>query len=688
MKEFPCFAPELDMRTSLQGRLDNTPLPYKEGLMAVKEAVVNAIQAIDLADVRDGHVIVTIHRIQNRQINGIEAENGGVIDSVTIEDNGVGFTDKNFDSFQCLDYSEKREKFGCKGMGRLMWLKAFTHAQIDSAFWDGDELKTRKFEFAVSRDGNDVTEPKESDLSWKGAGTRVKLCNFRAEYEKQSKKRFDAICNDIFSHCIRYFAVGAPVSVVVKEENGSEKNLDSILRENTNDRKESKFNIGDWEFTANLILVKSGIPVNSGIFWCANGRVARVDKKIFRKHPIFDNALSDGQKFLCIVQSAYLDNNVRPEREGFTIPENHSKDDSKAELFQMPSFEEMTEALWPCAEEFLRHLLDKAEAENKQALERAFEEFPQFSPLRTLGNAIVIPPDATRLDQKKILRNARAEMEDRVDRDIERASQKVDIEDGWQAVEELQKAIMSDSAVAAKAMDLASYVARRKSVLKCFEKALGYRGDGKYNTEATLHSLIVPMRVDSLTKNLLDSNLWLLDDRLAFHNYLASDLPFEDWRHFAGLEGDKNRPDVAVFKNFWADAPKESLDKAVPFVAGEDPHGELTIVEFKRPGRTDKECIEQIKSYVNRLSGKGTDLVTFYGRPVRTRDKVEAYAILDISKEFEKFLEDDDFALVSNGHFYRFYNKLGAVVHVLTFDKMLELAKQRNAAFFRKLGID
>lgn len=82
------------MRASLQGRLDNTPLPYKEGLMAVKEAVVNAIQAIDLASVRDGHVVVTIHRIQNSQINGIEAENVGVIDSVTIEDNGVGFTDK------------------------------------------------------------------------------------------------------------------------------------------------------------------------------------------------------------------------------------------------------------------------------------------------------------------------------------------------------------------------------------------------------------------------------------------------------------------------------------------------------------------------------------------------------------------------------------------------------------------
>ena len=58
------FFPELDMRASLQGRLDNTPLPYKEGLMAVKEAVVNAIQAIDLASVRDGHVVVTIHSIR------------------------------------------------------------------------------------------------------------------------------------------------------------------------------------------------------------------------------------------------------------------------------------------------------------------------------------------------------------------------------------------------------------------------------------------------------------------------------------------------------------------------------------------------------------------------------------------------------------------------------------------------
>lgn len=160
------FFPELDMRASLQGRLDNTPLPYKEGLMAVKEAVVNAIQAIDLASVRDGHVVVTIHRIQNSQINGIEAENVGVIDSVTIEDNGVGFTDKNFDSFKCLDYSEKREKFGCKGMGRLMWLKAFSHAQIDSAFRAGDKLKPASLNLLFR--GMEMTLPNRRNLIFPG----------------------------------------------------------------------------------------------------------------------------------------------------------------------------------------------------------------------------------------------------------------------------------------------------------------------------------------------------------------------------------------------------------------------------------------------------------------------------------------------------------------------------------------
>lgn len=674
------------MLLSLQGRLDNTPLPYKEGLMAVKEAVVNSIQAIDLAGINDGNVIVSIYRMETQKLSGIDTESRGPIDSFEIEDNGIGFNDANFKAFNCLDYSEKKARFGCKGMGRLMWLKAFSAAQIDSAFMDDGRLKNCLFQFSVK---DDVKELGESKRQWEHAGTCVRLMGFRNEYEKQSKKRFEAICNDILSHCIQYFAVDSKVKVVVKEEDGTSREIGSLLRDKTIRKDRAQVKIGEVNLEVDLILVEAGLPINSGMFWCANGRVARIDTKIFRNHPIFNDALVGGEKLLCIVQSEYLDANVRPEREGFVIPEKSTKNDSAESLIASPSFDEMSEGIWPCAEKFLGELIKDAKIENDCAVKRALEEFPEYKPLQGLLHSVVIPPNASSAERKKILRTARQEIDDKAEKNIENVAQKIKGENCWEDVEKLQVAILSEVAIASRAADLASYVAKRKAVLTCFQKALRYNGDGKHNKEAVLHNLIVPMRIDSSSNRLSEANLWLIDDRLAFHSYLASDLPLCEWKSFFGLEGDKNRPDVAVFKNFWKDAPALSIDKTLPFVVGQDTHGELTIIEFKRPGRTDKDCIDQVKTYITRLNGQDPkDVVTFDGRPLKTKSNIDAYVVLDISSEFHSYLEKEDFVTVEGGHLYRIYSNLRAVIHVLSFDKMLELARQRNVAFFKQLGID
>ncbi|MFH4351830.1 ATP-binding protein, partial [Acinetobacter baumannii] len=47
--------------------------------------------------------------------------------------------------------------------------------------------------------------------------------------------------------------------------------------------------------------------------------------------------------------------------------------------------------------------------------------------------------------------------------------------------------------------------------------------DGKYAREEMIHELIMPMQKDSSEVFLDSCNLWLIDERLAFHNYLASD---------------------------------------------------------------------------------------------------------------------------------------------------------------------
>ena len=50
-----------------------------------------------------------------------------------IIDNGIGFNDANLKSFETLDSDHKAVK-GCRGVGRLLWLKAFQKVYVDSVY--------------------------------------------------------------------------------------------------------------------------------------------------------------------------------------------------------------------------------------------------------------------------------------------------------------------------------------------------------------------------------------------------------------------------------------------------------------------------------------------------------------------------------------------------------------------------
>lgn len=71
--------------------------------------------------------------------------------------------------------------------------------------------------------------------------------------------------------------------------------------------------------------------------------------------------------------------------------------------------------------------------------------------------------------------------------------------------------------------DLAHYVCNRRIVLKLLQQLLRRRDDGKAELEKELHNLIFPMGGDSSTTDYSEHNLWLLDERLVFSEYIASD---------------------------------------------------------------------------------------------------------------------------------------------------------------------
>ena len=68
------------------------------------------------------------------------------IENIIIVDNGIGFDDENYNSFDTYASEYKIQK-GCKGVGRMLWLKAFCSVSIESIFVEEDKKKCRTFLF-------------------------------------------------------------------------------------------------------------------------------------------------------------------------------------------------------------------------------------------------------------------------------------------------------------------------------------------------------------------------------------------------------------------------------------------------------------------------------------------------------------------------------------------------------------
>src|SRR2546425_10254014 len=123
------------MNIDVMGRVQNTRLGARYGLHPLFEAVVNSIVAIEEVGREDGRINIRIERDTQQQVLDMHFNTIITIKSFIIEDNGIGFTEANFVSFDTMDSRAKAFRGG-KGIGRLLWLKAFDHAEIDSIYYE------------------------------------------------------------------------------------------------------------------------------------------------------------------------------------------------------------------------------------------------------------------------------------------------------------------------------------------------------------------------------------------------------------------------------------------------------------------------------------------------------------------------------------------------------------------------
>ncbi len=644
--------------------------------MPIVEAIANSIDAIEELGVKDGEIRVEL----TRKPRLIKTEHDSVdpVNSIKITDNGIGFTESNTASFDEL-FSEKKLQVGGKGFGRFTYLKYFTLTKIDSTYEENNQWKHRTFVF---QDGNEfVSSPQLLDTTNQAHRTIVELTNLRPKYQDRLNLKLETIARKLFEVLLPYFVTDGytpPKIIIADPQENDEIVLNSYLAENDKIQLlySEKLEVSGMDEKTESFQVKIfkifHSQSNNRISLTAHHRevlstaMQQYDPEFFGSLTEKKSEDQDGSSGSYVVKAYvigdYLDKSVSTERGTFYFqdedetamyPISKKSIESSATRLVAAHFKEHLEPLKSKKVERIRSIVDENMPWNKSLLKDLdYSTIPYAASEKDVDTAV----NKLAYDQEQevranvhelLLSNNATELDEKV----EAIAQKVT---------ELGRG------------KLAHYVALRRAILDVFEKSLKLRNTNKHELENIVHKIIFPLKTNTDTINYEGHNLWLLDERLSFNEYVASDLP---------LNSGDERPDLLSF------------DRPIAVREGDELSNPITIFELKRPGRTaytdSENPLAQVAGYVKKIrSGQYTNP---QGRPVTADSNTPAYCfvICDLTPRIIEFC--DAYQLTRSPDkesFYGFHSTFKIYFEVISFNKLLKDAAQRNKVFFRKLGIE
>ena len=668
------------MLVNLRGRVNNIKLAHHHGLHPLFEAIINSIHAIEEHN-GAGQIDVYIRRQLAQAALDLGDFSTEPITSFEITDTGVGFTNANYESFETSDTMNKASQGG-KGIGRLLWLKAFDGADITSAFQQNGAWRTRTFRFTI--DG--IKDHKLVDDKKTEPRTTVRLYGFNDAYRERSPKAAQTIAKRIIEHCLEYFVLGNVPLIIVHEDRDQEvHNLTHIFdHEIQPHTKNDDFTVREQPFRATHLLVGTAYESQHRIHYCAHKREVWTEQ-LAGKLPDLPTTLkgTDDTKgafvYAGYIAGDYLDETVTPERTSF---HGLANDDHTFGFPDDIPWHEVSEAALARATIFLTpYTTPVKQAKQEQVHNFVRSQAPQYRALVKHRPEIIekIPPNLTNdkldLELYKHDQTYKAQLKVQSQEILAAVSKDAkDIDDFDKRLEQFLEE-WNDAGMA----ELARYVAHRKAILSFLDASIGLQEDGKYQLEKALHSVVFPLKTTSDDVAPDHMNLWVLDERLVYHHYLASDIPLRRMTD-AIVVPSGDRPDLIIFHG-----PAAFVESAPPF-------NSVTIIEFKRPVRDDynddDNPISQVYRYIDTIrNGRAKDRS---GRPVTIPDRTPffAYIVCDITPSLRMQAKTAGLRQTADGAGYFGYNdNFGVYVDIVSFDKLIGDAKKRNAVLFEKLGL-
>lgn len=661
---------------SVAGQVGQIKLSQAKALWPLFETVINSIQSLE--DTEDSEKIITIEALRNSNVqirintDGSKSEEPSHFEEFIVTDNGNGFEQKNYDSFMQA-YTQLKVKKGCKGIGRFLWLKAFDEIVINSTYIENGKWYLRSFTFSI----NGVSPEdniKELDSESCVRMTQVCLKRFKPMYRDSVAYKLESLARKIIEHCLPYFIMGGCPTIILKDNRGESFHLNNYYEKTYKDSlHQDPMSLRGRNYQLYHMLLPEGADRHE-LHLCANNREVK-SFDLSRKIPNMQKRIDteDGSVYYVgYLAGDYLDEAINAERSEFSFSDLPVMGEGKG-----AGEEEIVDAAIDLIKTYLHEDLTKIGDEKKKQIDRLVQSSrPQYRFLLNKRPQVydMIPTGLT--EEKLDLELYRHQQEWEYDtvkqkQDIdERIKKDATADPGFEHLFREYCQSITDLSRAG----LAEYVARRKAVIELLGQALESDDNGKYSREARIHSIICPMQVTSNDVSFDDMNLWLIDDRLAYHHYLASDKKINT---LPDLENDVDkRMDITVF------------DAALSYTADPDNINSITIVELKRPMRNDadNDPVSQVLRYVRDIKDGKVKKRNGRGFGDVSRVSFYCYVIGDLTPTLCESAENAGLTKTQDGEGYFGFNPArGAYVEVISYDKLLKDAKQRNQVLFDKL---
>ncbi len=509
---------------------------------------------------------------------------------VIIKDDGEGFTESNFKAF--TEYRTKQKiNLGCKGVGRLTWLKVFNKAEIQSILReDGKKLK-KSFTFDENFDYSSKPAISEVSPKTRETETSITLSELRGE-NSSVPEDIEKIRDIVFIELLpKLLLLKREFNITFKSEHPEIKEQ-TITFSDLPKLEEERFSVRINSQTHGFILrynLSDGEPYRSHrtyAYYCANKRTVET----FESKGLTVNLLADDKQFgIFLLESKLFDERINDSRNRIVI--------EGGKLFE-------GELSWDCINESLRPILTKIIYERwpklKEEAEKdkvsLAEENPHLTSYIKKFNVV------GRLHKSEALQKAEKDFE-HAKRQVRLKYKELLLKHKVDAtnIADFQK--LAENTTELGKQELAEYIWYRQVVIKVMGQLL----ESKESQENVIHNLIMPMKTNDKDR-IEDNNLWLLDDKFSLYQYAASDLEIETvYRDVCGEdipEGSskdaRDRPDLCIF---FSDSEDSTTDL------------EAVIVELKSfsSGKYDKgKGLDQLGLYAESFKRRHAKFKTFW----------------------------------------------------------------------------